>query len=262
MNEKLKRLAIKMEGLFPNPKSPKHMYLEFSRIAIKQQDYFKELKAENAIKLMFYIYSLKKTGNFELGEKILNNLFFAHFLISSGEYAEKSCGVCGAYGTVDCENCDNGIKVCEDCDGSGEVEHGGEDVACETCDGDGEFNCEDCEGKGTLECPACEGTGEFTSETDIYYEVLFVCSWNKELYEECYAFEDEERPITDGIELIQDDDTIILTSTSDEGPIKDTLKPDKLYCINLSDKPEIRFTNNDMKIMASFPLRYFLQGWM
>ena len=261
MSEKLKRLATKMEGLIPNPKSPQHMYLEFSRIAFKQNDYFKSLKAENAIKLMFYIYSLKRTGNFALGEKILNDLFFAHFLVSSGEYAETTCSVCSSYGTVDCENCENGINVCEDCDGAGEVEHDGEDFACETCDGDGEIKCENCEATGQVECPACEGTGEVTSETDINYEVLFVCSWNKKLYEECYAFEDEERPITDGMELIQDEDTIVLKSISDQGPIKDTLKPDKLYCIYLANEPELGFTN-DMKIMTSLPLRYLLQNWM
>jgi len=261
MNEKLKRLATKMEELFPNLTSPQHMYIEFGRIAFKQKDYFKSLKAENGIKLMFYIYSLKKTGNFALGEKILNNLFFAHFLISTGEYAETTCSVCSSYGEVDCENCDNGSNVCEDCGGEGEVEHEGEDVTCETCGGDGEIRCEDCGGSGQVECPSCEGTGEVTSETDINYEVLFVCSWNKKLYEECYAFEDEERPITDGMELIQDEDTIILKSISDQGPIISALKPNKLYCIYLADEPELDFTN-DMKIMTKFPMRYFLQGWM
>ena len=262
MSEKLKRLATKMEGLIPNPKSPQHMYLEFSRIAFKQNDYFKSLKAENAIKLMFYIYSLKRTGNFALGEKILNDLFFAHFLVSSGEYAETNCTNCSSYGEVDCEDCNGeGKNPCEDCDGKGAIEIDGYDERCETCDGDGEIKCEDCGGRGMVECPYCEGTGEVTSETDINYEVLFACSWNKKLYEECYAFEDEERPITDGMELIQDSDTIVLKSISDQGPIKDTLKPDKLYCIYLANEPELGFTN-DMKIMTSLPLRYLLQNWM
>jgi hypothetical protein len=261
MNEKLKRLAIKMEGLFPNLKSPQHMYLEFNRKTFPQKDYLKQLKEENVIKLMFYIYSLKKTGNFALGEKILDGLFFALFLVSSGEYAETTCPVCSSYGEVDCENCENGINVCEDCDGSGEVEHEGEEVACETCDGDGEIKCEDCGGTGQVECPGCDGSGEVQSETDINYEILFVCSWNKELYEECYAFEDKERPIKDGRELIGDEDSIVLTSTSDQGPIIQNLIPDALYCIYLADEPELRFTS-DMKIMTKFPLRYFLQGWM
>jgi hypothetical protein len=262
MNEKLKRLAIKMEGLFPNLKSPQHMYLEFNRKTFPQKDYLKQLKEENVIKLMFYIYSLKKTGNFALGEKILDSLFFALFLVSSGEYAETTCPVCSSYGEVDCEDCNGeGKNQCEDCDGEGSIEIDGYDERCETCDGDGDIKCEDCGGRGMVECPDCEGTGEVTSETDINYEILFVCSWNKELYEECYAFEDEERPIKDGQELIGGEDSIVLTSTSDQGPINQNLKPDELYCIYLADEPELRFTN-DMRIMTKFPLRYFLQGWM
>jgi hypothetical protein len=237
------------------------MYLEFNRKTFPQKDYLKQLKEENVIKLMFYIYSLKKTSNFELGEKILDSLFFTLFLKSSGEYAETTCPVCSSYGEVDCENCQDGANVCEDCSGNGEVEYDGGDVTCETCDGDGEIKCEDCGGTGQVPCPGCDGSGEVTSETDINYEILFVCSWNKELYEECYAFEDEERPIKDGQELISGEDSIVLTSTSDQGPIIDTLKPDKLYCIYLADEPELRFTN-DMRIMPKFPLKYFLQGWM
>jgi len=261
MNEKIKRLATKMEGLFPNPKSPQHMYLELGRVLFTQKDYFKKIKVENVIKLMFYIYSLKKTGKFELGEKILNELFFAHFLVSSGEYAETTCPACGSYGEVDCEYCQEGGITCEDCEGEGSIEVDGYQERCETCDGDGEIKCEDCGGTGQVECPTCEGTGEVQSETDINYEIIFVCSWNKELYEECYAFEDEERPIKDGQDLIGGEDTIILKTISDQGPIIGRLKPDKLYCIYLADEPQLDFTN-DMKIMTKFPMRYFLRGWM
>jgi hypothetical protein len=260
MNEKLKRLAIKMEGLFPNIKSPQHMYIEFNRVTFYQKDYLKKLKEENVIKLMFYIYSLKKTGNFELGEKILDSLFFALFLKSSGEYANTPCPACSSSGEVDCEYCHEGVNACEDCDGNGSVEVDGYHERCETCDGDGEIKCEDCGGNGQVECPVCDGSGEVESDTDIYYEILFVCSWNKELYDECYAFEDEERPIKDGQELIGGEDTIILRSISDQGPIID-LKPGALYCIYLADEPELEFTN-DMRIMTKFPLRYFLRGWM
>jgi len=261
MNEKLKRLAIKMEGLFPNINSPYHMYLELRRKIFPQQDYFEKLKEENVIKLMFYIYSLKKTGNFKLGEKILDSLFFALFLVSSGEYAETTCPVCSSYGEVDCEYCQDGGITCEDCEGEGSIEVDGYQERCETCDGDGEIKCEDCGGTGQVECPGCDGSGEVQSETDINYEILFVCSWNKELYDECYAFEDEERPIKDGKELIGGEDSIVLTSISDQGAINQNLKPNALYCIYLADEPELRFTN-DMRIMPKFPLKYFLQGWM
>lgn len=251
-----------MEGLFPyTPSSAQEMYLQFSHTIFPQKDYFNSLKAENAIKLMFYIYSLKKTGNFTLGEKILNNLFFAHFLESSNDYAIETCDVCGGGAEIDCENCQDGANVCEDCGGSGEVEHNGEDVTCETCDGDGEIKCDDCGGTGRIECDTCNGYGEVESETDKNYEVTFICSWNKTLQKESEELEDTNIPVPSAQELIRDEDSIILKIIDDSGPIKDEVIPNEFYCIYYSDEPELNFTN-DMKIITRFPMRYFLSGYM
>ena len=67
MNDKLKRLAIKMVDLFPSEfSSPQDCYNLFQDIYKKQFDYFSYFEPENLIKLVFYLYSYKTTKDFRL----------------------------------------------------------------------------------------------------------------------------------------------------------------------------------------------------
>jgi hypothetical protein len=79
MNEKLKRLALKLEDYVEYYDIPQQVYDELLELATKQKDYFEMIGAENIIKLTFLIYSYKRTSSFELGEQMLNDsMFYSH----------------------------------------------------------------------------------------------------------------------------------------------------------------------------------------
>ena len=78
MNEKLKKIAIKLEDFIEVYDTPQDVYDELMTLSKKQLDYFEIIGGENIIKLTFLIYSHKKTQSFELGEQILNDLMFLY----------------------------------------------------------------------------------------------------------------------------------------------------------------------------------------
>ena len=163
-----KRVAplVKVKDLTPN-----NVYSSFREICKGQRDYFGELfKTDRAgyIKTTYYIYSLLKTGNFELGNNIIKNLFFASILETDNETYYDTCNNCAGDGYEPCDECDgNGNVTCSECDGEGEVGcwecDGSGKVSCDDCDGTGEDeegnNCSGCGGSGKVSCDDCEGTG-------------------------------------------------------------------------------------------------------
>jgi hypothetical protein len=191
MNEKIKKLSSKMIGIFPSKDlSAQEMYVHLRDIMKNQKDYFVLLKEEDIIKLTIYLYSLHKTGKYELGDKILNNIFFAVLVNPSDTYYTDTCPECDGNGNIRCDECDGsgnercsecdgkGKVDCPDCDGSGEEEEGnpcpecqgGGEVECDECDGDGEVTCGYCGGDGEQRCSECDGTGEVETG-DKYYTI-------------------------------------------------------------------------------------------
>lgn len=87
-----------------------------------------------------------------------------------GDWEEhEECNDCGGEGQQDCYNCDgDGRESCDDCDGAGETQCeicGGETtVICHDCDGAGETECEECEGDGQIICDECGGLEEVDCE--------------------------------------------------------------------------------------------------
>lgn len=179
-----KRVAplVKVKELTPN-----NVYSGFKDICRGQRDYFHQIFKEDRagyIKTSYYIYSLLETGNFELGNNIIKNLFFASVLETDNEtYYETcnncsgdgyeqcpecdgsgnvSCGECNDEGEVDCEDCGgSGNVTCDDCEGSGEDEEGD---TCANCGGSGEVTCATCAGNGETSCNECGGDGEVTCD--------------------------------------------------------------------------------------------------
>ena len=122
MNDKLKRLALKMMDLFPSEiKTPQECYELFEPIYKSQNDYFSFFPGESIVKLVLYIYSYNTTKDFKLADKMLNNLAFISIFTTTGNYHDEECPAC------------NGAAM----------------ERCETCYGHGEVNCEYCDGDGT-----------------------------------------------------------------------------------------------------------------
>jgi hypothetical protein len=64
MVEKIKKIAIKTEGLIKYFGTPQMTFDNLREIAKKQKEYFEYLGPDNFIKLSIYIYSLKETKDF------------------------------------------------------------------------------------------------------------------------------------------------------------------------------------------------------
>ena len=75
MNDKLKRLAKSISELLPdNPKNPQNVFDSFSNnVYESQKDYFNALGSDSIIKIILYIYSLKETGEFKMGDNNKND---------------------------------------------------------------------------------------------------------------------------------------------------------------------------------------------
>ena len=104
MDEKIKKTATKLQGLVKHYDGPPgEVYYDVRKIAETQSDYFYYLGPDNIIKLTLYIYSLKKTGDLKLGEKMINNLSFVQLLTTENKSTIKECESCAGAGTILCQ---------------------------------------------------------------------------------------------------------------------------------------------------------------
>lgn len=165
MNDKLKRLSKNVSELFPNNvRSPQQVFDVFnSEIYKSQQTYFNALGGDSIIKIVLYIFSLKKTGDFKMGDDMISKLSFASVFYTTGYYTTIECDFCDGRGIEGCGKCDgDGYQDCDGCggDGNGTETYGN---TCSTCSGNGTETCDECNGDGELECNECDGDGEFES---------------------------------------------------------------------------------------------------
>jgi hypothetical protein len=267
MNEKLKRLALKIEDLIEYYDVPQQVYDELIRLVAKQPDYFKMIGPENIIKLTFLIYSHKKTGNFELGDKMLNESMFLFMVYSEGDNHRETCQECGGDGQIDCQECDGEGEIpCTECDGSGEV-------TCDTCEGSGvdpdneEESCWDCNGAGNRTCPQCDGSTDETCpecygrrleicptcddtgqiETDAWdYSVATILSWNQELISYSIEHENTLVPVIPYSDFHYTDETFIFIKSYDEDfmEFKKGFRANEVYCFGHDDNPTTFIENN------------------
>ena len=262
MDEKIKKIAIKTEGLVKYFGTPQMTFDNLREIAKKQKEYFEYLGPDNFIKLSIYIYSLKETKDFKLAEKILNNLTFCKLLMTEGNLhvsqcdecegsGELNCDYCGGDDKVNCDTCEQSGRVtCPECDGDGRQMGDGEWEDCEACDGDGEIECGDCGGdgetscgdcdRGTVECGDCDGSGEIESIDKVDYQSYFIANWNKDITNSCELNLKQNKPALS--EYTFDslrDDYITLSIDNEYAPLD--LIVNKMYCTFYDDEPKLYF---------------------
>lgn len=257
MDEKVKKLAYKVEGLVKYFGTPQDTYDGLVEVAKKQSDYFRYLGPENFIKLAIYIYSLKETKGLELGEKWINNLAFAELVVTQQDPYIYDCGDCGGVGEYECNNCDGrGFITCNTCDGDGiEIDDDGDDVICDSCDGDGEIICDYCGGKHSIYCDSCNGDGEIKSEDEVLYSRYTIVTWNQEIKNSCELREDENEPAMSEytFDSLRGDYLVLFLQDEEHGPLD--IIDNEMYCIYYGDEPYLDFTPS-MKVNIRLKKNY------
>lgn len=263
MNEKLKKVANKISNIMPDVSNPQETYHKFINIAKNQKVYFNHLSPENYLKVVFYIWSLKKTGDFILGDKLINNLHFANLFYTENEIhydtcqecygdGSNSCGECGGDGDIECHECGGSGEVdCDECGGSGEDDEGD---ACRECQGGGKLTCGECAGNGTERCDNCGGTGSETCwdcggtgeiETEkSKFKTMFICTWDDYIFQRCELTEDTYEPFLTENDFDEfRDDFILLSEIESNGELDSEVKPYTIYCMDLTDNPRMVLGN-------------------
>lgn len=257
MNINLKKISFNLNPLISNNEfnNITELYRICNKLFFKHYDYFSRFDAENLIKIVLYIYSLKKTNNFQLAEQMISNLFLVNLISTDGDFAdltcencygegEFACGNCSGEGIIQCEECDGvGESVCTNCDGEGEIDddtctecNGSGEIKCENCDGSGEITCEDCYGSGTEMCDICDGDGRITSDDIMIYEKINLISWDSDLKNKCEQYENTETPVLEHYEFINkrnDSKFIILNTYIVEAEPVTPIENTKNYCYHI-----------------------------
>jgi hypothetical protein len=234
MNDKLKRLAKKVVGLLPSDRelSINECHDIFSPIYTNQYDYFGYYSASDIVKLIIYLYSLHSTGNFEVGDRMLNDLSFATLIIPTGNASIITCHDCGGEGTSKCYSCGgNGEETCNYCGGDG----------CEECNQDGEVTCEECLGDGMSVCRTCDGDGEYKSTNKEVVEYYFIASWKKEINDILELRAGTEEPVSSEFEFDALMDEFLLLSYNELNLAITPLNDYETYCTSFGDEPVIKF---------------------
>lgn len=267
MDEKIKKLAVKVEGLVKNFGTPQATYDDLTQIARGQKEYFTYIGESNFIKLAIYIYSLKETQGFQLGEKWINNLAFIELLTTEGNKYVYTCPNCEGDGYVDCGECDGRGKIecnncegkgqieCPECDGDGRQMGDGEWEDCEMCSGDGETECEYCDGEGEStceycggdeqsQCDRCEGSGEIESEDQLVYSIYTIVSWNKEIKDACELKAETHEPAMSEYDFdrLRGEYITLFFEDDRHGPLD--VVENEMYCIEYGDEPQLAFTSH------------------
>jgi len=275
-DERLKRLAQQLIGMFRNVEHNNDVFNLLKKVAKKQAIYFSSFTPQEFLKFYFYILSLKKKGNFEFADFALENLFFASLFWKTGSQYVEECGDCYGEGRVDCSECDgsgnescsecdgSGQVTCSDCDGEGEIEgDAGERVPCVICDGSGEVDCEECDGRGTVDCSYCDGdarldcnncdaSGELEG-TDSSIELIFICSWDKNLKNLCELNVGRPEPVG-AREKIENNPNIITLNYREWGDLNieflEEIEEGFVYCNEFDEEKQILLS-------PQFEIRYY-----
>jgi len=271
MNEKLKKISKNLEPLLNENDSVNDIYTNLITIAKNQSDYFKHLGVSNFIKIVIYIYSLRKTGSFSLGDKMIDNLEFAELLTTDNEETVEMCQECDGSGEVPCKNCDSSGQIecdncngqggedCNQCDGDG-LDNEGDDcancdgtgmISCEQCDGDGVENCPECGAHKYYTCPECDGQAEINKPGFVVIDLLLIATWDPIIKNKCEIEERTTNPIM-SVEKFEDNNNyILLNRTYHDAEIN--VESSQLYCLDYDDEMDISF-RNDMYIESKkFP---------
>ena len=259
MDEKIKKIASNLQDLVSHYDNPGEVYYDIRKIAETQSDYFYYLGPDNIIKLTLYIYSLKKTGDLKLGEKMINNLSFVQLLTTENKSTIKECESCDGSGMESCEKCKGtGSIECPTCEGDGEVSCewcddydgeecdeclGSETMNCSNCKGSGEVYCPSCRREGETVCETCGGEGEIESEDEVSYEIYFIATWNKQIQDLCELRTETLEPVMSLTQFLRlSNDYLQLTRW--DGSAELNIDKDQMYCLDYSNEPEMHLQKN------------------
>lgn len=255
MNEKLKKLSVKLSGKYKSSKLTE-IYKKLMVDVNNNDEYFSQFKAQDLLKLMLYIYSLVRTNDFKLGDNMIQDSFVGNlFEFQQDNFANESCDECGGNGYENCDACDgNGEVDCGDCDGDGKIEcescggsgkddegddcdacDGNGEVDCDHCDGSGRYGCRRCGGDGSDSCNECGGSGEKESEELLYMNTSFI-TWDKVLINSFRNSFELRKPtsIQQGLAEYYDEGKILYLDENESNQEFSTeVEPDKLYCFSL-----------------------------
>jgi hypothetical protein len=250
MNEKLKKITIKLEDLIKKFDSLQDLYFKLKKITVSQSDYFSHLGPNNLIKLAIYIYSYKMTKGFDMADKIINNLSFAEFAIPSEQQYLKTCKECEGEAWVNCKYCGGTNEIeCTECEGYGEVASGYEMVDCKECYGGGVVKCDTCDMYGTIECSECDGIGEIETN-EIVVRFAFIATWSKRIKDQCELNVGTNIPIMSEDEFLSLESEFIRLSSGEGHQILD-VEPYQMYCLSYSDEPAITLHPQSMNILPT-----------
>jgi hypothetical protein len=277
MEDKIKRLASNLSEIMPEPKEPQQVWDNLRVLMNEQKSYFEKISPQNIIKVIFYIWSLKETGNFKLGEKMLNEISFALVFHHEGNYHKEYCGSCGGEGDIDCNECSSGLVTCENCDGSGveecaecggngAVTEDGETFTCPDCGGEGKVECGECSGEGEVECGQCsygrlncnecEGNGEVDTDEFEYFE-HFIVTWNSFIKNRCEITEEDTDVTMSEYEFDRISDKFItLGHKESHMQFEDWVIENEMYCAYYNDNPRLIYDSYMEIFTPDFSLKY------
>ena len=217
-----------------------------------QKDYFNFFSSNDILKIVCYIFSLKRSGNFLEGEKIFNNLHIVGTISTELNHPEDICDNCDGNGNEPCVYCENGrvecnecngdgVKGCPDCGGRGTFSDGDVcdtcdgfgSVGCDNCDGDGFYFCGVCGGNGDIQCDVCGGDGEVQDFSSYECEINYYLAWNSQIIDLCEIREKTPYPI--GNDVTGDALPMAWIKNDKEKSQVDltVVKKDEIYCFTL-----------------------------
>jgi hypothetical protein len=264
MSQKIKNLSLNLREYVKKEQTPQEIYDKLTLIWKKQPDYFRNYNPKDLIKLIFYIYSINETGSFSLGDKMINNLFFAALFNTINDPASSSCDrcegsgeyncpICDAHGYIDCEDCDGEGKVyCDACDGSGYGDEE-EDAGCSDCNGTGKVRCKscrngqkrcpNCETAGMIPCKECEGTGEIETG-EINLTMYSICTWDNPTADRLLLSENTNTPCFgyDYFYKIKNNKILILNFKDTSASLNFTPLDEDYYCYSTEDDPKLSYS--------------------
>jgi hypothetical protein len=262
MDERIKKVAQKLQKSIKNYDDVGSVHQGVRIIARDQTDYFLHFGPDFLIKLTLYIYSLKKTGDLKLGEKMINNLSFIQLLVTDNEPSIKECKSCDGSGMEICDRCKGiGFIECPKCEGDGEVSCewcdaynsdecdeclGEETMNCDKCGGEGGIHCPTCRGESEIVCQTCGGEGEIVDEDEVDYEIYFIATWDKQIQSLLELRVGTLDPIMSEYQFSELSDKYLeLSNYESAAPLN--VSENEMYCIDYSDEPQL-FLEKNMSI--------------
>lgn len=272
MNNKLQRLASKMADLLPEKhfESPQECFDLFKDLWKKQYDYLSNFDSSSLLKLVFYIYSYKNTGNFKLSDNILNKLGFATLFITQGDTYVRECDSCLGSGDVECNDCNGkglikcdycyntGEEECSSCEGEGVTYQDGEEEECEDCQGKGkdtcsncggdtELHCDQCNGSGVEDCHNCGGGGEIDTNEKVF-DYYVIATWDKFIKDRCELNEGSMEPALSEYDFDRlRDNYIIIGYDENHKEFRRAVQTNEVYCTTYEDEPKL-FVNHSLTL--------------